>query len=162
MTPERRAYRPKRHLRHEIISLALVLAAPVCVLAIFPFASLSFSPQVPEEAAVAHRPACSFVVLTDEQADAAVQAARAAIKTSHEGISTLRADLSIFAIPVESGGVADVAERQGALPMSDAPFDVLPLPPSLAAPPPTRFPSDPAAAVVHPAFSRDDMLEIAD
>ena len=159
MTPEHRAYRPKRHLRHEIYSLALVLAAPLGVMAIFPFASLSFHPAESSPSAV-HRPACSFVVLTDEQADAAVQAARSAIKTSHEGISTLRADLSIFAVPAERGGVADVGERQGVAPVGDVPYDVLPLPKSFAAPKPARTPSDPAANVIKPPCSRDDLLEI--
>lgn len=161
MTAARRTSRPRRHLRHELISLALVLAAPLGVVAIFPYDSLSFVPAKREQPLV-RRPACSFVVLTDEQADAAVQAARSAIKTSHEGISTLRADLSIFAIPSERGGVADVVDRQGAASIQDAPYDVLPLPHSFAAPSPAKFPKAPAASVDSPAFSRDEMLEVWD
>lgn len=161
MTAGHRTYRPRRHLRHELIYLVLALAAPFGVAAIFPYASLSFVPAQKEQP-IAHRPACSFVALTDEQADAAVQAARSAIKTSHEGISTLRADLSIFAIPRERGGVADVVEREGAASIQDAAYDVLPLPHTFAAPSPAKLPNAPDASAVQPAFSRDEMLEIWD
>lgn len=153
------AYRPKRHLRYEIYSLALVLIAPVGVLVVFPFASLSF--HAAQEAKPVHRQSvCSFVALTEQQVDAAVEAARSAIKTAQDGISALRADLSISAIPAENGGVADVSERKGAPPLADAKYDALPIPPTLAAPPPVRILASPFDMESPPAFSRDDMLEI--
>lgn len=156
------SYRPKRHLRNEIYSLALVLAAPIGVVAVFPCAALSFHPvrdAAPEAAPYA---ACSFIALTQEQADAAVQAARAAIRTSHEGISALRADLSISAIPPERGGVADVTERFGVTPMADAAYDPPPLPRTMAAPKPGKIAQEPTDAAPKDAFSRDDLLKIRD
>ena len=160
MTGEHRTYRPKRHLRNEIYSLALVMAAPIGVVAVFPYASLSFNPAEAETGARQHT--CSFVVLSDEQADSAVQAARSAIKTAREGISALRADLSISAIPRERSGVADVSERHGVAPMTDARYDVLPLPPTLAAPTPVRIAPDDSPTNSPSAFSRDDLLQIWD
>lgn len=164
MTSERRTYHPKRHLRNEIYSLALILVAPVGVIAVFPYASLSFVPAgIADEGIVPVRHSfCSFISLTDEQADAAVQAARSAIKTAHEGISALRADLSMSAIPAEHDSVADLTERHGIAPMGDAPYDVLPLPPSNAAPQPERIIHDPDADKPPLAFPRDEMLEIND
>ena len=162
MGSERQSYRPKRHLRNELYSLALVLAAPVGVVAVFPCSALSFRPAHSDAAETVPRARCSFIALTQEQADAAVQAARAAIRTSHEGISALRADLSISAIPSERGGVADVTERFGVAPMADAVYDAPPMPPTLAAPPPEKITPEPAGAGPADAFSREDLLRIRD
>lgn len=163
MTRERPAYRPKRPLRNEIYALVLVMLAPLGVALVFPYASLSFKSQA--DGAAAHAPRrslCSLIALTDEQADAAVKAARSAIKTAHEGISALRADLSLSAVPEECVGVAVVGERLGVAPMGDAPYDVTPLPRSLAAPPPDRLAPCSAAANTPSVFSREEMLEIGD
>lgn len=155
-------YRPRRHLRNEIYSLALVLAAPVGVIAVFPFAAFSFHPDAHDAQQQRIAASCSFVELTEKQADSAVEAARSAIKTAQDGISALRTDLSLSAIPLESGGVAELAERVGPPPMADADYDVLPLPPTLAAPAPKRIPLDPSATNYPSAFSRDNLLEIWD
>lgn len=159
MNPESRTYKPKRHIRYEIYSLALILIAPLAVLSVFPYDALSFEPAAPQEAATAAaRPFCSFVVLTDAQADAAVQAARASIKTAREGISRMRADLSLSEIPEESGCVADPSVRQGATPMADVPYLVMPLPDSLAAKPPFSIPADASSTNLPSAFTRENLL----
>ena len=162
MSQERRTYKPKRHLRHEIYSLVLVLSTPLAVLSVLPYAALSIQPEKQESSSPPGRPFCSFVVLSDKQADAAVQAARSAIKTAREGISRMRANLSLSEIPEETGCVSDPSERQGVAQITDVPYDVLPLPESCAASQPFKIPFDASSTNLPSAFSREEMLEIWD
>ena len=155
---ETHLYKPKRHLRNEIYSLALVLAAPLGIAAAFPYAALAFKArEAPAESA---RASCAFISLPDEQADAAVQAARASIKTARDGMSALRADLSLGAIPRETRCVAQIGERRGVVRQGDVDFPYTPLPHSQAAAKPEKIAADPAATNAPCAFTREDLLAL--
>ena len=152
-----RMYKPKRHLRHELYSLSAVMLAPLIVALVFPYRAVgwkSTATEMPRDAS------CAFIVLSEEQEDAAIRAARSDIKTALEGFGHMRTDLSISAIPEETGCVADVGERIGAIPGEGPLAAPLPLPPSLAAPNPSVSPRKPQDATPALPFPRKHMLEL--
>lgn len=155
-------YRPKRHLLNEIYALVLVLTAPAGVALVFPYPAIGFKPDATRGMRT-EQPLCAFISLSEEEADAAVMAARSSIKTALDGVSGIRADLSISSIPEENGAAVDLAERQGFAATEDVPYGMQALPRSHAAPPPRRIrrASAPHAAPP-PAFDREEMLAIDD
>lgn len=158
MTDERVQYRPKRHLRHEIYSLIAVLSAPFIIAFIFPYKAIGFhaAPDRPAEQA-----RCAFVTLSDEETDAAIAAARSAIKTSSGSLARLRADLSLSSIPEESSlTVAEISQRTPFPPPSIVFFDDPLLPATRAAPPPEAIAPSDAKTGKSPAFTRLHLLQL--
>lgn len=156
MTP-RPQYKPKRHIRHEVYSLLAVLAAPVVLAFVFPYSAIGFRSEAPKSAA---RPTCSFVTLSPDETDAAIAAARAAIKTSSTAIGRIRADLSLSAIPEEASiAVADISERHTVAPVGTIEYRAMLLPPTMAAPRPERIKAA-APPAPQPAFSRSTLIEL--
>lgn len=158
MTTERVQYRPKRHIRHEIYSLIAVLCAPFIIAIVFPYGAIGFRAADEKPAAPS---LCAFVTLSEEETDAAIAAARSAIKTSSGSLARLRADLSLSSIPEESSlDVADISQRTSFPKPGIVTFDDPLLPATCAAPPPaTIAPSGDKPAKSLP-FPRLELLQL--
>lgn len=149
--------RPKRPLRYELYSLVAVLSVPVALLLAFPRAAVGFkaAPDVPR-----HPAGCAFVVLSEEEEQTALSNARAAWKVNAEGVRSLRADLSVEAMPDEAPhAVMSLDERTRAPQAKPLAYGISPMPPSLAAPRPVRI-SAPTDADEGLAFPRKQLLNI--
>ncbi len=155
MTPVRP--RPRRQLRHELYSLASVLAIPAAIALVFPYDAVEFEPAAgaPSDAA-----RCSFVELTEGDEAAALASARAAWKVGASSVRSLRADLSVAAMPEEAARpVMDVSERARAAAAGKVGYDVPPMPRTMAAPSPRRIAADGGADDCS-AFPRDEMMAL--
>lgn len=149
-------YKPKRRFRHELYSLAAVLAVPVAVSLVFPYSALSW--RATEETRVERAP-CAFASLSAEARDAAIAAARSAIRTTTDEMRSLRTDLSIAAIPDEDlGAISDISwrPRVGVSPIERLAEPILPA--SSAAPAPRRISRDGDDSLPL-QFSREELLE---
>lgn len=155
---ERIQYRPKRHIRHEIYSLAAVMLPPVILAFVFPYAAVLFRPS---QVTQMQTSSCAFVSLSDEETDAAIAAARSAIKTSSENSRRLLADLSLSSIPEElSIAVADISQRTGIGSPACAPYNSAMMPPSCAAAKPDRIDAASGEAPASLPFPRDELLKL--
>ena len=157
MTP--RLARPRRPLRNELCALASVLAIPLALACCFPFDALRFAA---EPTPARPRAACAFVTLTAQEERNILESARKAWAVSTAGVRGIRADLSFAEIPDEEPrAVADIVDRLRYPPPAAIPYDVSPLPRTLAAPPPEKIAADPAAAKAKdPPFPRAELLKI--
>ena len=132
-------YKPKRHLRNEIYSLALVMLAPLGIALIFPYESIGWraSEKADEISTQSAKSSCAFIRLGPNGEEAAVSATRSSMKTSAEGVvgGRIRANLSLSEIPEETGDIADISDRKGVNEERQIVKRlILPRPPSLAAP----------------------------
>ncbi|MGN0855742.1 MAG: hypothetical protein ACI4R9_09530 [Kiritimatiellia bacterium] len=150
--------KPRKALRHEFYSLVAVMAVPLALIVSFPYAAIGFIPAAPTETP---RAACAFVTLRPDEETDILAAARAAWKVSADRVRRMRADLSLAEIPDDTASaLADIADRRRPPPAGPIRFDVLPLPPSCAAPPPAKIPADSADAEGVPTFPRSELLTI--
>jgi len=149
--------RPRRQLRHELYSLASVLAIPAAISLVFPYEAVKFEPA---GGAARHKARCSFVELTEGDEAAALASARAAWKVGASSVRSLRADLSVAAMPEESAmPVMDVSERTRAAPAGAVGYDAPPMPRTMAAPAPRRISAEGGADDLS-AFPRDEMMAL--
>lgn len=149
--------RPRRQLRHELYSLASVLAIPAAVAFVFPYEAVNFEPSADPARDEAR---CSFVELTEGDEAAAMSSARAAWKVGASVVRSLRADLSVAAMPEESAKpVMDVSERTRVAGAAAVGYDAPPMPRTMAAPAPKRIPAD-ADAGDGRAFPRVELLDL--
>lgn len=151
--------RPRRPLRYEIYSLVAVMAIPLALALCFPYSAIGFDPT-PEPAP--RRAACAFVTLSSDAETDILAEARAAWKVSSARVRRMRADLSLSDLPDDDArAVADIVDRRRYPLPGPVRFDVTPLPPTLAAPPPEKIAADPAAAEDETlAFPRKELLKI--
>ena len=151
-------YKPKRHLRHEIYSLGLVMLAPALVLLAFPFNAIEWKAQSNENTTPA---SCAFVSLSADETDEAIESARSSIKTANDSSRLWEIDFSLDIFDdAPHGGVSDISSRLKPAPASPAKCDILPLPRTLAAPSPVKIQSDTPIPAPKPAFSREELLDI--
>ena len=157
MTP--RLAKPRRPLRYELYSLVSVMAFPLALACCFPFEALRFAA---DPARPRPRAACAFVALTADEEQTILETARKAWAVSTAGVRNVRADLSFADIPDEEpGAVADIVDRLRYPPPAGVLYDALPLPATLAAPPPEKIPADPEAARAEKLpFPRDELLKL--
>jgi len=149
-------YRPRRSLGHELSSLLLMLALPVAIFLVFPGDAVGFRESSPRHDS---EPSCSFVELRAEDEAKAVELVRSALSVDARSVRNLRADLSLSTVEEEPPApVMDMADRRRPARPALVRCDLLPLPPSLAAPEPTALPETPDEDV--PAFPREELLRI--
>lgn len=149
--------KPRRRLRSEFLALIPVLALPVAIAAVFPYAAIDFKcpPEVPGSA-----PSCAFVALAPGCEAKALDVVRSAFSVKRDSFRDLRADLSLSTLPEEPAhAIVEAADVPPLPPPSPSPYDVVPYPPSLAAPQPEAMePAKPVPAP--PAFMREELLKI--
>lgn len=153
--------KPRRRLRNELYVLALVLLVPVSLLLAFPYEALGFSLTRPSAAAPS---SCAFVVLTEEQAERALNESRSYWKVDTKGARNLRLELSETDAPEEdTGSVLPFGERKRLDANFAVGYRVPPLPPTLAAGEPASLGSASAApdATVE-TFSREELLNVSE
>ena len=142
-------------LAAELMRAAPVLAAVAAVAAIFPRRAVGFVAGDPRPA----RPSAAFVVLTEDEEDEAVKAAKTAWLAS--GGRRGRGGLPLGALPETEGG--PILGAEALLPPAREPQPVewgkSAWRPSAAAPAPQPIPSD-ARAMPKSAFSRAELLSI--
>lgn len=150
-------YRPKRRIRHEVYSLLAVLAVPLAVAFVFPYQALSWKAQPDVSQS---RAPCAFVHLSADERENAIAAARSAIRTTPDQMRSLRADLSMAAVPDEDlSAVSDVSARARLDYDRPERFQTPVFPSSFAAPPPVRLGRDAKPDAASSAFTRNDMLK---
>lgn len=150
--------KPRKALRYEFYSLVAVMSVPLALALCFPYAAIGFEPKAETRMP---RAACAFVTLRPDEETDILAAARAAWKVSAGRVRRMRADLSLAEMPDDTAGaIADIVDRQRYPVSGPIRFDALPLPPSLAAPPPARIEADPIAAESALAFPRQELLNI--
>ena len=158
MTPPRKTYRPKRSVRHEIYSLAIVLIAPLLITCFFPYHALGWRAS---EHAAAPRTFCAFISLSEAESDAAIASARAAIRTAAERVNRVRADLTVADVPeAEIGETVAIDARAKPVAGGTVFAGEGPLPPSQAADFPARLKS--GDRTDESAARRCDLLAIPD
>ena len=160
MTPPRirRVFGPKRSLRHELLSIAPILALPVAILAVFPRDAVGFADAPAEREPGA--PSCAIVELSPEAEARSVALVRSALSVNARSVRNLRADLSLSTVDEEvPEPVMDISDRARAtFRPSRVRYDMLPMPPTVAAPEPAVLPPEPDED--KPAFSREELLKL--
>lgn len=159
MTPV--VLRPRKRIRHELLSLVPLTALTAALVFAFPFKLFTSERRAP--AVMRHDvPSCVYIELTDEEESRAMDAIRSAFATDASGIRELRADLSLSTIPERPTPVVlgfDDRKRPGELPAPA--LEILVLPRTLAAPEPGVIQAaEPPAA--EPAFSKEELLKPID
>ena len=148
--------RPRRSVRHEVVSLTLLLSIPVSIAFVFPYSSLGFRPSPAPAASVPH---CAFVELSEKQEHAALVAARSAWRVDARGVKGMRLELSggeLPPTPMVRVLPTRVADSAGLRSTGYAPEL---LPPSVGAASPRQLPAIEEEPVT-PVFSREELLQI--
>lgn len=144
-------------LRAELVRTLVVLAAPLGVVAIFPYASIGFTARPTQPPA---RPYVAFVRLTDAEHDSAMHAAKSAWQMEVGAARGRQVWLPLGELPEEAPGpILPSASLQR--PAADWPRADYPAPawmPSAAAPSPTRLVATPEKPVL--PFSRSELLTL--
>lgn len=147
---------PRRRLRHEIISLVLLLVIPVSILLAFPYEAIGFRAAPPRGA---RSPSCAFISLTADQERAALKVARSAWQVDAKGVKGLRLELSSGDLPsTPIARVLPVRAPQEAIRRTVG-FAPNLLPPSTGAAAPVKLMSD-KELPRGPVFPRAELLEI--
>ena len=149
--------RPRRSVRHELASLAVLAFVPAAILAAFPYEAMSFRPA---EGARDVRPACAFVVLGEDEEHAALAAARTSWQVDSKSVRRMRVDLSADDLPPEPvRPIIRSRPRRFDGSVREAVYLPGTLPPTVAAPRAPAIPSDPEGpAKPAPAFPREEMI----
>ncbi len=153
---KKKVYRPRRRLGHELSSLLPMLALPVAIFLVFPGDAVG---PVEEAARRESAPSCSIVELEPAVEAKAVELVRSALSVNARSVRNLRADLSLST--VEEGPpepVMDIADRHRPARPGCVKCEVLPLPPSVAAPEAASLPETRGDEA--PAFPREELLNI--
>ncbi len=155
----RQVYKPHRRWRNELLPLVAVGALIFSLVSIFPMKALQ---QVSSKSAADTFPAsCAFITLTSEEESAALTLARAAWAVDAKGTRDLR--LEMFAAPLlneERQELLDRVEVRAERGKSAAVYAPTLVPPTLAAPAPTKLASAADDAKEAPTFSREDLLKL--
>ncbi len=150
--------RPRRRLRHELLSLLPVAALFVALGLLFPYTAVGFRTFVPMRMTA---PSCRFVDLSDEAEGRALDLVRSVFSVKPEIVQSLREDLLLSPLPErESTAILSVSDRLDQAPAVPLAHDVLPFPPSLAAPDLADVEEDSPSSPEKPAFSREELLEL--
>ena len=142
----------------ELYLLFLVAAFPLPIAAVFPFEAIGFSPAERQEA---RRASCAFVTLGVDEEAAALAAARSAWRSDVGSARRLRVDMAIGELP-EDRMPPVMPDAPAFRPAVGDPvaYGGMPLPPSVAAPPPVRIPAEAPVVRSAEAFPREELLKI--
>ena len=151
--------RPRRSLRSEAIALSAVLAVPLVLALLFPYAALSPSPA---SAGPAARPSavCAFVELEEDLEATALAATRTAWHVNQEGVARLRIEMFSDELKGEDyGPVIGVDSRTRALRSGSIPYEPEGLPSDLRAASPVvlDMPDLPGRPV---PFPKEELLKL--
>ena len=156
------APRPRRLLRHDLLSLLPLGVLLAALVSLFPFGIFKMKSETVAADRKRSAASCAFVELTPEMEMKAMEIVRSALSVGSTNIRDLRADLSLSTIPEQVlGAIMDIDERSVRVSIPAPVFDVLPLPASLAAPPPCKLPVL-APEAPKPTFSKEEMLKLID
>ncbi len=156
------APKPRRLLRHDILSLLPLGILLAALILLFPFGIFEMKHQSVEFDEKYSRASCAFVELTAETEMKAMEVVRSALSVDSSSIRELRADLSLSTIPEQVlGAIMNFHERSVSISIPAPIFDFLPLPSSLAAPLPVQIPMQ-APESQKPTFSKEEMLKLID
>ena len=151
--------KPKRPLKNDLYSLAVVLIVPLSVMLAFPYSAIGFSAARREKSPAS----CAFVTLSGEAEEMAIEAARSAWKG---GLAKGRDDLPELGLLAPTLPKADFGPlvSMGDMPPPEAhrtvQYDSLPMPPSLAAKGAQKLSSPKSAEDDAMPFPKGEMLKI--
>ena len=155
------ALKPRKRIRHEILSLVPLAVVAGALFFAFPFATLGM--KRPDNAVgPTGNPSCVYVELTDEEESWAMSIVRSGISTDVRSVRDLRADLSLSIIPErEHSFVMDVNDRKRASDLSKPNIEIISLPESMRDSEPVQIQpaADPGTGN---AFSKEEMLKLID
>lgn len=150
------AYRPKRRVRNELFPLFVVAALPTALVLAIPREAIGF---LPKSDLPPISPSCAFVTLSEANESKALAAAQSAWHVSPRGVRELRIEMFADSPPVREPTEMLAISSRTRSPEPDPPaFEPAAVPKTLAAPAPTKIPTEPENAAA--AFSRDDLLRI--
>ena len=155
------ALKPRKRIRHEILSLVPLAVVAGALFFAFPFATLGM--KRPDNAVEpTGNSSCVYVELTDEEESWAMSIVRSGISTDVRSVRDLRADLSLSIIPErEHSFVMDVNDRKRARDLSKPNIEIISLPKSMRDSEPVQIQpaADPGTGN---AFSKEEMLKLID
>ena len=151
--------KPRRPLRNDLYSLAVVMTVPLAVAIAFPYSAIGFSATKKSVAT----PKCAFVQLDASLENQAIENARSAWKNniSADAIDDLQ-ELSLTAITIPDDGIkSTISIEERTMNSSDRiePYDVIALPPTMAAGKAQSLP-EMAAVEELATFPKSEMLRI--
>lgn len=155
------AYRPKprRHLRHDVCTLLLLLAVPAAILLVFPYPAVGLDPAAGHE--YVSEPSCAFIRLDDRAERYALGVARVSWRSGGEGTLSHRPDLSVRALPpAPMTEVIRARSRSSREAVRVFGYEPPLMPPTLAAGAPSAIPASGSASTVGPAFPREELLKL--
>lgn len=145
-------------IRHELATLATVLAVPAALALVFPYGAIGFRPASRAEAS---RSSAAFVEMTMEEQEAAMRAAKTSWQVDSGNARRLRADLSVGVLPEDVSPIsldAVIGPSRSAVPV--VPYGPEAHPRSLAAPAARRIANDVKPEAAPPAFPKEDLLKL--
>ena len=150
--------KPRRPLRNELLSLLPILALPLAVGLLFPYEAVGFRGT---SARRGTPPSCTFVELGEGVEERALDLVRAAFSVKPELFRSMREDLLLSPLPEEAAApILTPDDRRPPAPSRVVVYDVLPMPPTLAASDPEPVAEDGPARPEPPAFPREELLKI--
>ncbi len=149
-------YRPKRRVRNELFPLAVVAALPTMLVLSIPREAIGFLPKRDLPPASA---SCAFVTLSAADEAKALEAARSAWHVRSRDVRELRIEMFADSPPERKQTEMLTISSRTRPPAPEPPaFVPSAVPKTLAAPAPTRIPSESENAPE--AFPREDLLRI--
>lgn len=153
--------KPRRRIRHEILSLVPLAVLIAVLFLMFPFSSIALkglTDSVPSGIGTT----CVLVELTADEEARAMEIIRSAFSTDAGSVRDLRADLSLSTIPEQAPSlVMDFDDRKRPRELTEPSLEIFLIPRSLAAPEPGVIQAaEPPAA--RPAFSKEELLKPID
>ena len=155
-----RHYRSRRSVRSEILPIAVVLAIPLVLVWIFPYAALSPLAKQETSGTGQARPFCAIVELNAEEEAMALAAARTAWHVNSEGVKRLRIEMFADDLPDDaSGPVVEIDQRTRTRGGRVIPYKPVFLPSDFRAPEPVVLAKPEAPAKPQP-FPKEEMLKL--
>lgn len=151
-----RYYRPKRRVRNELFPLLIITALPTMLVLAIPREAIGFlpKPDLPPTSA-----SCAFVTLSAADEAKALAAAQSAWHVSSRGVRELRIEMFADSPPErKQTEMLAISSRTRPPEPEPPPFEPSAVPQTLAAPVPTKIPSEPESAAT--TFSREDLLRL--
>ena len=147
-----------RSLRHELVSAALVMSLPLALCLAFPFEAIGFRAT---PAATATRASFAFVTLSEEEEQAALQAAKTSWQFNVPAGQRMRMRLPLGGLPDEQVGLRLDVMSEGLTQSPTAPlgYPAPPWEPSARAKEPVKIQRAPSSDAT-PAFTREELLKL--
>ena len=157
---ERAPVRPRRPLKNDLYSLAVVMTIPLAIALAFPYSAIGFSATKKPATA----PKCAFVQLDVSSENQAIENARSAWKNniSADGIDDPQ-ELSLTAITISDDGIRSTISMDERTINSSGrvePYEAIALPSTMAADKAQMLPERVSAEEELATFPKSEMLRI--